>query len=82
MILILSMSKERRTQQHALSRNPCFYTHSIIVVDWKMSIKVEYTKDGFATNVLEWYMKDIKFRVKEGLILYKNRIYLVPGLKV
>lgn len=47
-----------------------------------MSIIVEYAKDAFATNILEGHLRDDRVRVRKGMILYKNRIYLVSGSKV
>lgn len=47
-----------------------------------MSIIAEYAKDALATNILEGHLKDDRFRIREGLILYNYRIYLVPRSKV
>lgn len=42
----------------------------------------EYVKDTFATNVLDVHVKDDRYSVRDGLILYKDKIYLVLESRV
>ena len=43
---------------------------------------VEYANDEFACDVLDGIKGDVNYRILNGLIYYKGRIYLVPDSKL
>ena len=61
---------------YALSRKPSFSLMGIAKI-WKDMLLVEYAKDKFAFDVLDGLMGDYNYRILEGLIYYKGRIYLL-----
>ena len=48
-----------------------------ITKNWKDMLLVEYAKDKFDCDVLDGLMGDDKYRIFNGLIYYKDIIYLV-----
>jgi hypothetical protein len=40
---------------------------------------VEYSKNKFACEVLDGHVQHDRYRVIDNVILYKDRVYLVPG---
>lgn len=66
----------------ALSRKPYFCSMSTISADWKVAIIAEYAKDSFATDILDGRLLDDRYKVTEDLILYEERVYLVPNSKL
>lgn len=44
--------------------------------------QVAWAAECLITNILEGKMFDDKFKVVEDLIIYKNRVYIVPKSKV
>jgi hypothetical protein len=65
----------------ALSRIPSVYSLSNIYVDWKSQLLVEYSKNKFACELMDGQVQDERFQVRDDLIYYKERIFLVPGSK-
>jgi hypothetical protein len=63
----------------ALSRRPSIFSMSGMSVDWKEHLIVEYAKDQFTCQLLDWKIQDDNFRVINDLIYYKGWIFLVPG---
>ena len=65
----------------ALFRRP-----SISLMDatenWKAILEVEYAKDKFYCEFFDGNNHDDMYKVLEGIIYYKHRIYLVPGLSL
>ena len=53
-----------------------------IAKNWKDMLLVEYAKDKFACDVLDGIMGDDTYRILNGLIYYKGRIYLVQYSKL
>ena len=49
-----------------------------IYTDWSSHLLVEYSKNKFACELLDGKILDDRYRVIDGIIYYKNRIYLVP----
>lgn len=43
---------------------------------------MEYVKDSFANDILEGKVKDDRFKVVENLILFKDRVYVIPKSKM
>lgn len=70
------------TAADALSRYPSFYAFSALDENWKVKIMAEYSKIDFCTKLLDGLVVDTKFRFLNGLIFYKDRIYLVPESKL
>lgn len=69
----------------ALSRRPtvaALCSMSEISADWKSQLLVEYSKNQFACEVMDGQLQDDKYAVIDGVICYKDRIYLVPGSKL
>lgn len=69
------------------SRNPSFHSLFTITVDCKKMIileyiKDEYTKDEFTTGILSGVVKNKRYVIRDGLILKRNIILLVPNLEV
>lgn len=60
-----------------LFKNPSFHVIIGVQAGWKAKIIAEYTKDKFASDILDGKLVDERLKIKDGLILYKNRIYLV-----
>ena len=63
----------------ALSRKTTLCSLKSILVDWKVSIILEYAKDSFATKILDMLVDDNRYTIVDELIYYKNRIFLMPG---
>ncbi|KAH9326063.1 hypothetical protein KI387_006241 [Taxus chinensis] len=59
-----------------------FCSLSKITADWKSLISAEYVKNKFANVVFEGEISKERYKVMDGLILYKNRVYLVPESRV
>eukprot|EP01018_Ginkgo_biloba_P021702 Gb_13478 [translate_table: standard] len=59
---------------------------SLAEVDWREELMVEHAKDIFATGLIEDTIvakdKDNTYQVRHGVILYKERIFLVPESKL
>jgi len=47
-----------------------------------MTILAKYAKDEFTASIIEGHNKDERFKVNDGLILYKERIFLASGSKM
>ena len=62
----------------SLSRRP-YISLMDVVENWKATLEVEYSKDNFSCKVFYGTNHDDKYNVLEGIIYYKDRIYLVPG---
>ena len=68
---------------YVLSRIPSFSDLMDIAKDWKNMLLVEYAKEYFSCDVLDGIKGDDKYRIMNGIIYYKVRIYLfqVSNLK-
>lgn len=66
----------------ALSRRPHLCIFYEIVVDWKEKIQANYAKNTLVNNILDGTLVDENYNVKDGLIFYKERIFLVPETKM
>ena len=53
-----------------------------IAKDWKNMLLVEYAKDKLACDVLDGIKGDDNYRILNGMIYYKRRIYLVQDSKL
>ena len=62
----------------ALSRRP-FISLMDEAENWKATLEVEYAKYKFSCEVFDGTNNDDRFKVLEGIIYYKGRIYLVPN---
>jgi hypothetical protein len=64
----------------ALSRRPVSCSLMEISADWKSHLLVEYSKNKFSCEVMDGQIQDERYRVIDDVILYKDRVYLVPDL--
>ena len=53
-----------------------------IAKNWKDMLLVEYAKDKFDCDVIDGLMGDDNYKILNGLIYYKGRIYLVRYSKL
>jgi len=65
-----------------LLRNPYFHSLSIIIADWKKMIMDEYTKDKFIARILSGMVKNRRYVIRDGIILKRNKVILVPKSEV
>ncbi|KAH9320647.1 hypothetical protein KI387_015286, partial [Taxus chinensis] len=64
-----------------LSRKPHCCSMSEIAANWKAVITAEYAKKQLACDIFDGKIDDDNYQVVDGLILYKNRVLLVPESK-
>lgn len=76
------MKGKINTTVDALSRHPSFHVVTVVNVDWKAQIIAKYVKNIFASNILDGQFVDDRYKSKDGLILYKNKIFLVLESKM
>ena len=50
-----------------------------VAENWKATLEVEYAKDNFSCEIFDGTNHDDRYKVLEGIIYYKGRIYLVPN---
>ena len=65
----------------ALSRRPSICLMDV-VENWKATLEVEYSKVKFSCELFDGTNHDDRYKVLEGIIYYKCRIYLVPNLSL
>jgi len=63
----------------ALSRRPHLCALGEIAEDWRDMISTEYAKDKWASRVVDGTICDNRYTIVNDLIIYKGRIFLVPG---
>lgn len=66
----------------ALSRRPHLNLLCELTADWKELIAADYRKNQFATSIVEAHLQDERYKLVDGLILYRGRIFLVPKSKL
>ena len=62
----------------SLSRRPSISLMDV-AEDWKAILEVEYAKDKISCELFDGTNHDDRYKVLEGIIYYKGRIYLVPN---
>ena len=62
----------------SLSRRPSISLMDV-VENWKAILEVEYAKDKFSCEIFYGTNHDDRYKVLEGIIYYKYRIYLVTS---
>ena len=50
-----------------------------VAENWKATLEVEYSKDKFSCELFDGANHDDRYKVLEGIIYDKYRIYLVPS---
>ena len=50
-----------------------------VAENWKATLEVEYAKDKKICEIFGGNKNDDRYKVLEGIIYYKGRIYLVPN---
>jgi hypothetical protein len=73
---------KRNIVADALSRRPTTYSLMEISADWESHLLVEYSKNKFACEVMDWQIQDDRYRVIDDVIFYKYRVYLVPDSRL
>eukprot|EP00253_Pinus_taeda_P032060 PITA_32060 len=63
----------------ALSRRPTTLSLISLDTDWRARLLVEYSKDGFACEVLDGQVVDDRDRVVNEIIYYRDQIFLTEG---
>eukprot|EP00253_Pinus_taeda_P004467 PITA_04467 len=63
----------------ALSRRPATLSVMSLDTDWRARLLVEYSKDGFAFEVLDGQVADDRYRVVDEIIYYRDQIFLTEG---
>jgi hypothetical protein len=53
----------------------------VVIPDWLDEIRVEYAKDPESNSIINNLDQNPKFEWKNGILWYKNRIYLIPSSK-
>lgn len=66
----------------ALSRRPHLSSLCELIVGWRELLLVDYAKNQFATTIIEGTFHDERYKLVEGLILYKGRIFIVAESKL
>ena len=66
----------------ALSRRPHLSAMIQISKDWRHLIIAEYARDSWASGIVDGTVVDTMYTLVDDLIIYKNRIFLVPGSKM
>ena len=62
----------------ALSRRPTSLSLMSISTDWRALLLVEYSKNKFASELLDGQVQDDRHIIVNDIIYYKSRIYLIP----
>jgi len=65
-----------------LSRRPTIFSMIEISTYWKSILLVEYSKNTFSCELMKGCIQDVRYRVVDDIIYYKDRIYLVPESKL
>lgn len=66
----------------ALSRRPHLNSLCELTTNWKELLLADYAKNQFAISIIEGAFHDEKYKVVDGLIHYKGRIFLIPESKL
>jgi hypothetical protein len=62
----------------AFSRRPSIYAMTDVSIDWKDHLVMEYARNQFTCQIMDGQIQDDNFRIVDGLVYYKGRIFLVP----
>ena len=63
---------------YSLSRIPSISLMDV-AKNWKAALEVEYAKDKFSCEILNGTKNEDRYKVLEGIIYYKGRLYFVPN---
>lgn len=66
----------------ALSRRLHLSSMAAVSEDWKHLIIAEYAKNPLASDIIDGIVQDNRYSLANDLIIYKERIFLVPGFEV
>ena len=50
--------------------------------DWRHLIIAEHARDSWASGIVNGTVVDARYTLVDDFIIYKNRIFLVPGSKM
>jgi hypothetical protein len=73
---------KKKIMADVLSRRPATCSLMEVSVDWKSHLLVEYSKNKIACKVLDGQVQDDKYRIIDDVILYKDKLYLVPASRL
>ena len=62
----------------ALSRKPTLSSMEILM-GWREKLALECSRNQFACELMDGLIRHDLYKVLDGFIYYKDRIYLVPG---
>ena len=65
--------------EDAMSRKPTLSTIEV-PMGWKEKLSLEYSRNQFACELIDGSIRADLYKVLDGVIYYKDRIYLVLGL--
>ena len=69
---------ENNVVDDALYRRPCISLMDV-AENWKATLEVQYAKYKFSYELFYGTNNDDRYKVLEGIIYYKGRIYLVSN---
>lgn len=69
---------KRNVVVDALSRRPHLCSISILSAHWKERMQADYAKNALANSIVNGSLQDDKYQVRDGLIFYKERLYVSP----
>ena len=61
----------------SLFRKPATFSMTKISTDWRSILLVEYSKNTFACELMDGIIQVDGYKVMDGIIYYKDKIYLV-----
>ena len=61
----------------SLSRKPTLSAMEV-PMDWKVQLSLEYSRNQFSCELIDATIRDGNYKVVDGIIYYRHRIYLVP----
>ena len=64
--------------EDAFSCRPHLSVMIQILEDWRHLIIAEYARDSWASGIVDGTIVDTRYTLVDDLIIYKNRIFLVP----
>ena len=72
------MKGKNNVVDDSLSRRPSISLMDV-AENWKATLEVEYAKDKISCELSDGTNNNDRYKVLEGIIYYKGKIYLVPN---
>ena len=67
---------------NASLKMPAISTLSQVSKNWRAHFLLEYSRNTFACQLMDKQFQDDRYKVVEDVIYYKDKIFLVPKLKM